>query len=42
MVKIKVFFLEKIKVENQIKIFENLFYEKNKNGKKNGYIMDIL
>ena len=40
--KIKVFLLEKVNVENQIKIFENLLYEKNKSGENTGYIMDMI
>ena len=40
--KIKVFLLEKVNVENQIKIFENILYEKNKSGENTGYIMEMI
>ena len=40
--KIKVYLLEKVNVENQIKIFENILYEKNKSGENTNYIMETI
>ena len=40
--KIKAFLYEEMNVEEQIKLFENILYEKNKNRENTSYIMDMI
>ena len=40
--KIKAFLFEEMNVEQQIKIFEDILYEKNQNRENTDYIMDMI